>query len=118
MAVRPAEREVSRGHSSGASREGPNDGKGETPANLGDAMPQKSDESSSAQAASAVNPQGPHLRVEASLAGSGDERLGSGGLMEKVCERQNLLAALKRVRQPRCVHVESSARTSLPLLTR
>jgi group II intron reverse transcriptase/maturase len=62
-------------------------------------MPQKSDESSSAQAASAVNPQGPHLRVEASLAGSGDERLGSGGLMEKVCERQNLLAALKRVRQ-------------------
>jgi RNA-directed DNA polymerase len=99
MAVRPAEREVSRGHSSRVSGEGPNDGKGETPTRLGDAMTQKSDPSPSAQTASAVKPQGPRLRVEASSAGSGDERPGSNGLMEKACERRNLLAALKRVRQ-------------------
>ena len=98
MAARPAEREVSRGHSSGASREGPNDGKGETPASLDEVMPQKS-EGPSAQTAGAVKPQGPRLRVEASSAGSGDERLGSGDLMEKACERRNLWAALKRVRQ-------------------
>jgi RNA-directed DNA polymerase len=61
-------------------------------------MPQKS-EAPSAQTAGAVKPQGPHLRVEASSAGSGDERLGSSELMEQVCERRNLLAALKRVRQ-------------------
>jgi group II intron reverse transcriptase/maturase len=61
-------------------------------------MPQKS-EAPSAQTAGAVKPQGPRLRVEASSAGSGDERLGSSELMEKACERRNLLAALKRVRQ-------------------
>ena len=37
------EREVSRGHSSRRSGEGPNDGEGETPMHLGDAMPQKSE---------------------------------------------------------------------------
>jgi len=62
-------------------------------------MPQKSDPSPSAQTAGAVKPQGPRLRVEAPPVGSGDERLGTNGLMEKVCERRNLLAALKRVRQ-------------------
>ncbi|RUT95397.1 group II intron reverse transcriptase/maturase [Mesorhizobium sp. USDA-HM6] len=62
-------------------------------------MSQKSDGSPSAQTAGAVKPQGSRLRVEAAAAGSGDERLGSGGLMETVCERRNLLAALKRVRQ-------------------
>ncbi len=61
-------------------------------------MPQKS-EAPSAQTAGAVKPQGPRLRVEVSSAGSGDERLGSSELMEKACERQNLRAALKRVRQ-------------------
>jgi RNA-directed DNA polymerase len=49
--------------------------------------------------AGAVKPQEPRLRVEASAAGNGDERLGTSELMEKVCERQNLKAALKRVRQ-------------------
>jgi hypothetical protein len=39
------------------------------------------------------------LRVEASSAGAGDERLGSSDLMEQACERQNLQAALKRVRR-------------------
>jgi RNA-directed DNA polymerase len=81
------------------SREGPNDREGETPANLDDAMPQESDQDPSAQTAGAVKPQGPRLRVEASPAGSGDERLGGRDLMEKACERQNLRAALKRVRQ-------------------
>ena len=45
----------------------------------------------------------PAVRVEASPAGSGNERSGakgaSNGLMELVCERQNCLAALKRVRE-------------------
>src|SRR5258707_4296882 len=62
--------------------EGPNDGKGETPASLDEVMPQKS-EAPSAQTAGAVKPQGPRLRVEASSAGSGDARLGSGDLMER-----------------------------------
>lgn len=98
-AARPAEREVSRGHSSRERGEGPNEGEGETPTRLGDAMPQKSDPSPSAQTAGAVKPQGPRLRVEAPPAGSGDERLGSSDLMERACERQNLRAALKRVRE-------------------
>ena len=62
-------------------------------------MSQKSDQGPSAQTVGAVKPQGPRLRVEASPAGSGDERLGSSDLMEQACERQNLWAALKRVRQ-------------------
>jgi hypothetical protein len=62
-------------------------------------MSQKSDQGPSAQTVGAVKPQGPRLRVEASPAGSGDERLGSSDLMERACERQNLRAALKRVRQ-------------------
>jgi RNA-directed DNA polymerase len=66
---------------------------------LGDAMPQKSEPSPSAQTAGAVKPQGSRLRVEAPTVGSGDERPGTGDLMEKACERQNLRAALKRVRQ-------------------
>ena len=45
----------------------------------------------------------PAVRVEASPAGNGNERSGtkgaSNGLMELVCERQNCLAALKRVRE-------------------
>ena len=83
----------------GVSREGPNDGEGEATANLDDVMPQKSDQDPSAQTAGAVKPQGPRLRVEASPAGSGDERPGSGDLMERACERLNLRAALKRVRR-------------------
>jgi RNA-directed DNA polymerase len=62
-------------------------------------MPQISDEGPGAQTADAVKPPGPRLRVEASSAGSGDERPGPTGLMETACERRNLLAALKRVRQ-------------------
>jgi hypothetical protein len=62
-------------------------------------MPQKSDEGPSAQTVGAVKPQGPRLRAEAPPAGSGNERLGTSGLMERVCERPNLLAALRRVRR-------------------
>ena len=60
--------------------------------------PQKSDPGPSAATVGAVKPQEPRLRVEASLVGSGNERPGASGLMERVCERPNLLAALKRVR--------------------
>src|SRR6516164_8244667 len=83
---------------SGASREGPNDGEGETPTHLEGVMPRKP-EDPGARSTNAVKPQGPAVRVEAPLAGSGNERPGNSGLMEKVCERQNLQAALKRVRQ-------------------
>jgi group II intron reverse transcriptase/maturase len=66
---------------------------------LGEIMPRKLDGNPSVEASVAVKPQEPHLRVEASPVGSGNERLESSGLMERVCERQNLQAALKRVRQ-------------------
>jgi RNA-directed DNA polymerase len=62
-------------------------------------MPRKSDGGPSARTAQAVKPQGSSAHVEAPLAGSGNERLGSSDLMERVCERQNLRAALKRVRE-------------------
>jgi RNA-directed DNA polymerase len=62
-------------------------------------MSQKSDAGPSAQTVGAVKPQGPRLRVEAPSAGSGDARLGASDLMERVCERRNLQAALKRVRR-------------------
>ena len=62
-------------------------------------MPQKSDPSPSAQTAGAVKLQGPRLRVETPPAGSGDERPGTSDLMERACERSNLRAALKRVRE-------------------
>lgn len=66
---------------------------------LGGVMPQKSDEGPSARTAEAVKPQRPVGRVEAPSTGNGNERLGSSDLMERVCERPNLRAALKRVRQ-------------------
>jgi RNA-directed DNA polymerase len=99
MAVRSPEREVSRGRSSGAGREGLNGGKGGTPIHLGGVMPQKSDEGPSAGTTNAVKPQREIARVEAPLADGGDGHLGSGGLMEMTCERQNLRTALRRVRQ-------------------
>jgi RNA-directed DNA polymerase len=66
---------------------------------LGEVMPQKLDENPSVETTRAVKPQGSPLRVEASPVGSGNGRLGSSDLMERVCERRNLQAALKRVRQ-------------------
>jgi RNA-directed DNA polymerase len=62
-------------------------------------MPRKPDQDPGAGSADAVKPQERSVRVEAPLAGSGDGRPGSSELMEKACERQNLQAALKRVRQ-------------------
>ena len=81
--------------------EGPNEGKGEAISLLGRAMPQKpksfgraNGESGEAARAGA--------RVEASTAERGSERSGTQeeqrGLMELVVERQNCLAALKRVK--------------------
>jgi len=46
-------------------------------------MSQESDHGPGAQTVGAVKPQGPRLRVEASAAGSGDERLGRRDLMER-----------------------------------
>ena len=66
---------------------------------LGEVMPQKLDENPSVETARAVQPQGSPLHVEASPVGSGNGRLGSSDLMERVCERRNLQGALKRVRQ-------------------
>jgi RNA-directed DNA polymerase len=66
---------------------------------LGEVMPQNLDENPSVETARAVKPQGSPLRVEASPVGSGNGRLGSSDLMERVCERRNLQGALKRVRQ-------------------
>lgn len=96
---------------SGASLEGPNDGKGETPAYLGGIMPQKPDEEPGARSTDAVKPQGPDGRVEAPLVGSGNEGLGSSDLMEKACERQNLQAALKRGATGHRTHEGARART-------
>ncbi len=62
-------------------------------------MPQKPDEEPGVRSTDAMKPQGPDVHVEAPSVGSGNERLGSSDLMEKACERQNLQAALKRVRQ-------------------
>jgi len=66
---------------------------------LGGVMPQKLDENPSVEVVGAVKPQGSRLRVEAPPVGSGNERLGSRDLMDQACERQNLRAALRRVRQ-------------------
>jgi RNA-directed DNA polymerase len=66
---------------------------------LGGIMPRKPDEGPGAQAAEAVKPQRPFERVEAPLTGHGNGCPGSSDLMERVCERPNLQAALKRVRQ-------------------
>jgi len=77
MAVRPAEREVSRGHSSRVSGEGPNDGEGETPAVLDDGMPRKSSsylERTTGQSGEAVTDA---VRVERSSAERGNERPGT-----------------------------------------
>jgi RNA-directed DNA polymerase len=62
-------------------------------------MPRKPDQDPGAGSAEAVKPSERIVRVEAPLTGSGPERPGSSDLMEKVCERRNLQAALKRVRQ-------------------
>jgi RNA-directed DNA polymerase len=92
------EREVSRGRSSGERRrEGLNGEESETLVSLGNALPQKT-----RQLVLPLEAQGEALgaerSVEASLATHDNERLGTG-LMELVCERRNLQAALKRVRK-------------------
>ncbi len=66
ISINPVTGSLDRGHINRSSGEGPNDGEGETPTDLGDAMPQKSEPIPSAQTAGAVKPQGPRLRVEAS----------------------------------------------------
>jgi group II intron reverse transcriptase/maturase len=80
------------------SGEGPNDGKSESTVSLEKARRQKT-----AQAELALEDRGeaPNAQRsdEASTAAHGDERSGNDGLMERVVERSNVRAALKRVRQ-------------------
>ena len=112
---RKAEREVSRGRSGreqkpagmatrlleaegSASDEGPNGRKSDTNVSLGKDRRQKT-----AQAELPLESRGEAPRVqrsgEARPAASGDERSGTAALMERVVERGNVKAALKRVRQ-------------------
>jgi hypothetical protein len=77
VVARSAEREVSRGHSSGASREGPNDGEGETPASLNDGMPQKSSINPRAHTDKSGEAATVAVRVAKSLAECGHESPGN-----------------------------------------
>jgi hypothetical protein len=99
---RKAEREVSRGRSSGANREGPNEEESESTVGLGSTSPQKS-----RQLELPLKWTGEarleQRSEEAPTATHGDERSGTSGLLELVLERQNLQAALKRVRKTRVV---------------
>lgn len=65
---------------------------------LEDASPQKSRQ---LELPLVIRSEPPHpvRSAEAPAATTGNERPGTGGLMELVCERQNLLAALRKVRQ-------------------
>ena len=79
-------------------REGPNEEEGEEPASLADAMPQKT-----VQMELPFEGRGEASRAErsaeASTATRGNARPGASELMELVMSRQNLLLALKRVKQ-------------------
>ncbi len=79
--------------------EGPNEWKGETNLKRGHARPQKS--SSQLELALGVNGEAATAgaSVEACTKGREDERPGASSLMELVCERRNLQAALERVRR-------------------
>jgi len=80
------------------SREGPNEEESETTVNLEGKVPQMS-----RQLELPLEDRGEAPKVERSeeapTAIRGDERSGTSGLMELACERQNLQAALKRVRK-------------------
>jgi len=97
---KPAEREVSRGRSSRSEGgEGPNGRESETALNLGKARLQKSGEQLELPFANAGEARGSNGSGEVFRATRGDERSGTGHLMELVVERANLKAALKRVKQ-------------------
>lgn len=97
-ATRKAEREVSRGRSSDASREGPNEEKSEAAVSLEGEKPQMS-----RQLELLLESRGEAPRVERSeespTAARGNERSGTSGLLELVLRRENLQAALKRVKK-------------------
>jgi RNA-directed DNA polymerase len=97
-ATRQAEREVSRGRSSGESREGPNEGESEATVSLEGERPQKTRqlELPLKRPSEARNEQ---RSEEAPTATHGNERSGTGGLLELALSRENLQAALKRVRK-------------------
>jgi group II intron reverse transcriptase/maturase len=94
-----AEREVSRGRSTGESREGLNGRESESALNLGRARLQKSGEQLELPFEEAGEARSANGSGEVFRATRGDERSGTGCLMEKAVERTNLKAALKRVKQ-------------------
>jgi RNA-directed DNA polymerase len=96
---KPAEREVSRGRSSRESGEGPNGRESEAAMNLGRTRLQTSSEQLELPFDSVGEAHATSGSGEALPAKRGDERSGTGCLMEQVVERANLKAALKRVRQ-------------------
>lgn len=79
-------------------RKGPNDEESDTPVSLDDAMPQKPGQLGLPLEGRGETPS-VERSAEASAAANGNERSGASDLMERVCERPNLQAALKRVRQ-------------------
>ena len=97
-ATRRRQREVSRGRSSAARREGPNEDESESTVSLEGKRPQMS-----RQLELPLVSRGEAPRVkrseEAPTATHGDERSGTSGLLELVLRRENLQAALKRVKK-------------------
>lgn len=95
----PAERGVSSGRSSRAvDGEGPNGEESETTVHLGDARPQKARQLELPLAGRGEAPRGKRS-AESPPTVHGNERSGTGELLEAVVERRNLQLALKRVRQ-------------------
>ena len=78
--------------------EGPNEKESETSMRLGGKRPQKTRQLELPISNRGEAPRGKRSE-EAPTATHGNERSGASDLMEKVCERRNLQAALKRVRK-------------------
>ena len=97
--MKPAERGVSRGRSTGRRREGPNGRESEAALNLGRARLQKTSGQLELPYEDAGEARGADGSGEALRATRGNERSGTERLMEEVVGAANLKAALKRVRQ-------------------
>ena len=97
-ATRRRQREVSRGRSSDASREGPNEEEGETIVSLEGKGPQMTRQ---LELPLASRGEAPRVKrsEEAPTATHGNERSGTNGLLELALTRENLQAALKRVKK-------------------
>ena len=96
--AKASEREVGRGRSSGTGREGPNGKESETTMRLEGKGPQKTRQLELPFSRRGDASTGKRSE-EAPTSTQGNVRSGASGLLEKVCERPNLQAALKRVRK-------------------